>query len=228
MKHLAIFDIDGTLSNTVGLDDDIYRNTLNEYYNLELNDLEWNNIKILSSGTDSGIFNSIFHKYLGNLNFDNEVNRFKSAFTHYLRLELFHKSRIIEEVEGAKSLLNELKMDNDIVVAIATGSWKYSGILKLQSIKIDVNSYTYGNSELHFERNQIINDVILNAKIKNKKFKKITYFGDGVWDSIAAEKLNINFVGVDSFRDDNLKKYNVKEILYNYSDIDRIKSLIRS
>lgn len=226
MKYLAIFDIDGTLGNTVGIDDQIFRSTLSRLFDVELSDDEWESTKLETTATDSGLFKSIYDKYIKNSDFQHELIKFKTTFTHYLRFELLHKKNEIKEVTGAKNILNELLKDSDFTVAIATGSWKYAGILKLQAINISPNLNTYSNAELFLDRKQIVQEAINISKKNKKDFKKITYFGDGLWDKLSAESLGINFVGVDSSNNGILKSYNSANIINNYNNFDQIKDFL--
>ena len=52
---LIIFDIDGTIANTLGIDDFCFREMLNNLYKIDFTEEEWLQIKDETSGTDSGI-----------------------------------------------------------------------------------------------------------------------------------------------------------------------------
>ena len=112
MKYLAIFDIDGTITNTLNLDDKVYRNVLKELYNIELREEEWNNFKFIGSGTDTGIFKEVYNRYININTLEIELERFKYYFTHYLRVALFINENKVEEIAGVKKFLKELGKEN--------------------------------------------------------------------------------------------------------------------
>ena len=60
---LYIFDIDGTITNTVDIDDNCFQQTFEELYSINRKKINWDLLKQKASGTDSGLFSSLTHTH---------------------------------------------------------------------------------------------------------------------------------------------------------------------
>jgi phosphoglycolate phosphatase-like HAD superfamily hydrolase len=226
--HLVIFDIDGTLTDTMNLDDELYVNALKNTLDIDLTQNEWDHFKKISTGTDSGITREIFNKKL-DYNWDQKASSFlKSSFLDSLANLFLKKPYLFKEILGAKDFINGLANYEGIKVGIATGSWKDSGIIKLNSIDINYKDFPFGHSDLYSERKDIIDHVIhdSHSKFGISNFSKITYIGDGIWDMVAAQELGINFIGVDSKNTGLLSNLGVSNVIRNYSDKELLYKLL--
>ena len=61
-----------------------------------------------------------------------------------------------------------------------------------------------------------------------KGFETITYFGDGLWDFKTTQKLEINFIGVDSKNNGYLKDNGAKQVIKDFIEPEKILNWIRS
>ena len=78
-------------------------------------------------------------------------------------------------------------------VAIATGGWKDSAVLKLTSAGFELREVPIATSSEATDRAAIM--TIAAARLGDK-FESITYYGDGVWDRDACAELGWQFVPV--------------------------------
>jgi phosphoglycolate phosphatase-like HAD superfamily hydrolase len=225
---LIIFDIDGTLANTLGIDDFCFREMLKILYKIEFSEVEWMKIKDETSGTDSGILQkSFFEKFLKDISLD-EIDIFKNGFHDLLKSKYLEEPSNFSEIPGAKAIINYLQANPDYVTAIATGSWQKSAELKLQAIGIDFYNMPLSCADNFSQRVDIIQNAIelSNQFYDFQKFDKITYIGDGKWDYISSNTLGINFLGIDFYNSGLLKKIGAEKV---YKDLNEVmKTLVMS
>jgi phosphoglycolate phosphatase-like HAD superfamily hydrolase len=226
--HLVIFDIDGTLADTMGLDDIHYLEALKRSFNISLSYGAWELYKINSTGTDSGITTEILRNECFNKTHSNDVTLLKEYFLRSLKKTFSENPLLFKEIKGARKFFDDLSTNEDYRVGIATGSWMESGILKLKAIGIDYLRCPFGNSDLFKRRKDIISYVINESKKINEinEFSKITYFGDGLWDYFTAQKLGINFIGVNTDNNEKLEKIGAKYIVNDFSDTKLLYDLL--
>lgn len=183
---LLIFDIDGTLTDTVTMYHEIFNETLSELgfnnYNRNFNEYKHH--------TDSFVVNEI------NRNQSEKRKSIIDDFEHLIYSKI--KNRKIIEIEGAKKLIDSLSKSENLTICYATGSVKLTAQYKLQKIGVDFSEYQL-NCSNHLEERE---NILLEAIEKAKNYKKLTHFdqiisvGDGIWDLITAKNLNIEFIGI--------------------------------
>lgn len=218
---LYIFDIDGTITNTVDIDDFCFQKTFEELYKINIDEINWDLLKQEASGTDSGLFSSIYRQIFNN---DISVNELRKTKIHFLKmldnyLKKMEESKI--EIPGATHLLNEL-LERKYAVSIATGCWYESAIFKLQLIDFDMNKVPLSHSDISNERSEILLNAIEKSKVLYKKtsFNQITYIGDGFWDYLSCKKIGIDFIGLDYNNKKNLIDVNDYPVFNNYNEIE--------
>ncbi|MEM8568397.1 MAG: HAD hydrolase-like protein [Bacteroidota bacterium] len=197
--HLIIFDIDGTVVDSVKQDDECFTRTFKELYNIDLSNTNWTNFKNV---TDSGLTNEIFEKYLSQVPTARELNGLKDHF--YRRLK--QRAHEISEITGAKKTLHRLMDHNDFFVAFATGGWKKTATLKLRTIDFEYQRFPLISSDDHEKRSEITKLAIKKSLYETRiqQFETIIFVGDGLWDLSTSKELGINFIGVDSQQDNRL------------------------
>lgn len=225
---LIIFDIDGTLLNSTAIDDGCLTRTFKDLYSISINEDEWNKFKNNSTGTDIELSNLIF-KSKFNIEPDNkEINKIKKHFHQLLLLSFESQKEAFEEIPGAREIFIELTNKKDYIVGISTGSWKLSALIKLKKLSIIPNGIPFSHADKFSNRTEILKDTINQAKLKHKinEFGKIIYIGDGVWDFKATKELGIDFIGIDSKRNNILKDIGAPIVFENFADKDLFFSYI--
>jgi phosphoglycolate phosphatase-like HAD superfamily hydrolase len=97
------------------------------------------------------------------------------------------------EVHGASDFLYRLSTEVDIRVAIATGCWRESALLKLKSSGIAIENVPIATCDDSRSRTEIMRVAL--AKI-GETVSSVTYFGDAEWDVEACQALRWDFVAV--------------------------------
>jgi len=185
-----MFDVDGTLVQSMDFDPEIFASAIEEEIDSPVN----RNWAQYTNVTNSGILDEIIATYgLGDQKIEIEEN-VKRNFVS--KIEEYLKRNPAKEVNGASSFLDQLNSNNNIILSIATGGWYETTVLKLKSAGIIFSDIPIASSSDHHSRTEIMK--ISNEKSNDEIGVPCTYFGDALWDKIACEKLGYNFVLVGS------------------------------
>jgi len=195
-KKLVIFDIDGTLTDSVT----VYHKVVIDSLNL----MGMDNV-------DTDFFNYKYHtdSYTLKVNYESHFNQSFSKsllneFENILFSELGKYPPTIE-IKGAKNCVRSL-LDENFAVAFATGSLPKPAVLKLQQSDIWYKERLIATSKISFDRETFVLQAIENARsyFDIIEFDKIYSVGDGIWDLKTAQRLNLNFIGIGSRQKDIL------------------------
>jgi len=192
---LAIFDIDGTLTNTNSVDDECFVKALAEAHAITEIDTDW---ATYPHTTDSGITLHIFKKKFGRNPEETELDNFKRCFVNMLSEQYQSNAPSFAEIPGASFALKRLKRESDWAVAIATGCWRESALLKLRAAQIDIDGIPAAYAEDGLSREEILRAAVSRSleQYQLNSFAKIISIGDGLWDVRTARRLNFTFLGV--------------------------------
>lgn len=214
---LIIFDIDGTILDSVNADNKCFAQTFKDLYQIDLTNTDWNDFKNV---TDTGLTNEIFETLLHRVPEKDEIESIKAHFKSLLN----NLTNEFIEIEKSISFIKSLSIKPDFEIGFATGGWKETAELKCNSVGLNLNEFIFKSSNDHFNRAKIIELVIKDAldKNNNEQFEFIMYFGDGLWDFKATIELGIDFIGVDFKNNNNLHNAGVEKIIKNYTESDKI------
>lgn len=192
-NKLIIFDIDGTLTDTHHVDSISFEKAILEVLPISSIDTVWHHYQ---HSTDLGITTEIIQAKLLRNPHQEEIDAIKNKFVTNLTTAFKNYPATCTPVNGAQEIfasISTLGWD----IAIATGGWKESALLKLQTASIPHAAIPIANSNDHAEREQIIAIAIERSRAHYKKsYSKIIYIGDKLWDWVAAKNLNIHFIGI--------------------------------
>lgn len=219
---LLIFDIDGTLIDSVKTDDSCFKTTFQNLYNIDISETNWTSFKHV---TDLGLTIEIFNKWLNRLPTNKDIFNIKAEF--YKLLNSSMNECVV--IKNAVNFINYLSKSNDYQIAFATGGWKETAILKCNHIGINLNQFVLKSSNNHFDRAIITELAIASALEQNgfKKFNSVTYFGDGLWDLKNTKYLGINFIGVDYKHNNKILNAGHDKIIHSYDNVNSILNLIQ-
>jgi phosphoglycolate phosphatase-like HAD superfamily hydrolase len=189
--RLVIFDIDGTLTQTMKADEECFVHSLAEVFGFSDVDNDWSRYK---HTTDSGVFHEIYESRTGQSPSPSEITRFCQHFVGLL-------ARVSSEaafaaVAGAPLLLSLLADSAEHRVALATGAWRDSARLKMTSAGLCYDDYPAASSDDALDRESIIRLSMQRAAERYGKIFSTVYVGDGVWDARACRSVGISFIGV--------------------------------
>ncbi len=215
--NLIVFDIDGTIVDSVKTDDECFIQSFQDLHDIDLSGANWNDFNHV---TDSGLTSEIFDIYLRRQPSQGEIAKLQTYFYGLLD----KRRNEIKEVKGAINTLHTLNRHHDICIAFATGGWKKTATLKLSIIGIELGELVLTSANQHISRAEITKQAIqaVLAKQQLKAFHSITYIGDGLWDFETARSLGINFIGVDYHQNNKLVEAGAPKVVPDLSDADQI------
>src|SRR2546426_96548 len=124
--HLVMFDIDGTLTETMKLDEECFVRSFKDVFGFADIDTDWSHYP---RTTDSGIFHEVFTSRIGRSPTAHEVSRFRQ---HFIQLLAAASSQSpFAPVAGADRLLSRLAQGGSPRASLATGGWRDSARLKM-------------------------------------------------------------------------------------------------
>jgi ribosomal protein S18 acetylase RimI-like enzyme/phosphoglycolate phosphatase-like HAD superfamily hydrolase len=193
--NLVVFDIDGTLTESVAIDELCFLQAFRDVLGIEQINTNWLEYAFQ---TDSGLALEICRKHLDRDPSDDEIGDLRSRFVHLLCAAVEQAGQPIREIPGAAALLHGLKSHAKWRIAIATGGWEASARFKLASACLPMDAFPWANADDALDRIDILRTAIRRAAqvYGQDTFEKIVYVGDGIWDVRAAGALKIGFIGL--------------------------------
>src|SRR5438445_7133365 len=126
--HLVMVVIDGTLTETMKVDEECFVRSFKDVSGFADIDTDWSHYP---RTTDSGIFHDVFTSRIGRSPTAQEVSRFHQ---HFIQLLAAASSQSpFAPVAGADRLLSRLAHGGLHRVSLATGGWRDSACLKMAS-----------------------------------------------------------------------------------------------
>jgi phosphoglycolate phosphatase-like HAD superfamily hydrolase len=144
--------------------------------------------------------------------------------------EQYHSnSSSFNAIAGASVALSKLKGESDWAVAIATGCWRESALLKLRAAKIDIEGIPAAFAEDGLSREEILQSAVSQSleQYRVTRFAKTVSIGDGLWDVRTARHLDFTFLGVGSGESAAmLNRAGAKHVIEDFADYDRLVSFL--
>jgi phosphoglycolate phosphatase-like HAD superfamily hydrolase len=225
--NLAIFDIDGTLTETNTVDEICFVQAFADAHSITEINTNWMEYRYV---TDSGIMFQIFHERFGRLPADDELRRYKSCLVNLLETHRSKDCSLFAEVSGASRALTRLNLERGWAVALATGCWRVSAELKLKAAAIQSEDLPSAFAEDGLSRETILQTAMSRARQSygQSHFEKIVSVGDAQWDVRAAGTLGIPFIGVGK-GDGGLKlrQAGATHVLEGYTDYGQLIDCLR-
>ena len=182
-----IFDIDGTLIDSMRFDSELYINAINDIVgDVHILD-DWAEYEDV---TDPGILNQIMREN-GVLNAEEQAERIRMRFGDLIMAYLTDNP--CKPIVGAINAVKELQENNDYTIGFATGGWGHTAVMKLQSAGFSTEKIPLFSGDHYYKRVSIMETCKKHISPCNDH---IVYVGDGVWDLEAALVLGWGFIGI--------------------------------
>jgi phosphoglycolate phosphatase-like HAD superfamily hydrolase len=184
----VIFDIDGTLLQSDATDDALYLEAIRAVLGTVKLRPSWG---MYTQFTAAGILSEILS--------DNAVDATSdvpaAVRAHFVAGVQRHISEHgpFAEIPGARAFVQSLRSSSRHRIAYATGGWHGSALLKLSFSGFPVHGVPLSTSDDHFDRQEIMLHALRQL---DGVYDRVTYYGDGNWDAIAARALGWHFVPV--------------------------------
>ena len=185
---LYIFDIDGTLTDSVHTYHKVIANAMRAIGILEID----TNFDNYVHHTDSFALEYNYERYFS--------KRAPLTLRDTLDVMLLHEMSNhppITEINGAKTLLHKMEELN-IPIAFGTGAFPLATHQKMTDAGLRYNPDVLATSKTSITREGFVIQAISQAKITYQipHFERIIAVGDGLWDLQTARNLGLEFVGI--------------------------------
>lgn len=182
-----IFDIDGTLIESMSVDTDLYFYAIQEV----LGDVSVRELGDYDNVTDSGILAQVLDD--NNLSHDHEViSSVKGIFVDGIRRHI-EAVGSFPAIDGAIQFFHSVRESADRRIAVATGGWRESALLKLTSAGFNVDDVPLVTGDDSHSRVEIMRMALQQS---GGDVGSVTYLGDAEWDRRACQALGWEFVAV--------------------------------
>lgn len=182
-----ILDIDGTLLDSMAVDNELYFSAVQEV----LGPVRLRDLRDYEHVTDEGVLAGIYD--------DNDrpadaasMQAIKSLFIDGLRNHV-DTAGSFPIIDGAVEFVDRLRAMSDTYLAIATGCWRDSATLKLESAGFNIDGIPLATADDAVSRVGIMRHALHGARAE---VSSIRYFGDAEWDRRACRELGWEFVAV--------------------------------
>jgi len=209
---VAIFDIDGTLTDTMEVDVECYEAAILAELEVEI-PADW---PTFNEVTNSAILATACQR-MGRQVPDREVqDRIANRVANLLEAALESAPDRFRAIPGAESIFRVLE-EAGWQVAMATGAWRPSALVKLRGAGVPFDGVPLASSSDHPARAEIIRHAVRG--LSNADPGPFVYIGDGVWDGRASMSLGYSFIGVGSGpRSDQLREVGATAVVSDFSD----------
>ncbi len=163
--NLLIFDVDGTLVNSNGMDDVCFVEAVKEVLNIQLSDTDWFRYSLV---TDSGITAEIIRKNLSREANETDIIAVRQVYVTRLKREIERNPECFQPTPGAPELFSRLLSEENICACIATGGWRDSALLKLAVTGINTKNVPFASSDDSCRREEILSLAYKRALIHRR------------------------------------------------------------
>ncbi len=219
MPPLALFDLDGTLVDSVAVDAECFAAAVRAEFGFAMR-TDWPSYR---HSTDAGIAGEALGGHLGRPPWPDEVDRLRVCFCDLLAARIAAEPGRCREVPGAARLLAHLAAQG-WAVAIATGGWSASAALKCRAAGLPPDLALF-SSDLHPQREEIVAAAVAaHAAGGRPGAGRVVAFGDAAWDVRAAAALALPFVGVGrGAAAERLRRAGAGEVLADFRDLAAVE-----
>lgn len=210
-KNLIVFDIDGTLTDSVKVHQEVFIKSLHSIGVDKFND----KFGTYKHHTDSHIAKVIYETSTNKIFEKNEQTLFENMLYDSI------SKHDIKEIKGAKNIIKQIEAETDFGVCYATGSLFRPAKYKLEKIGIEFNSDLLIASDVIEEREKIVEKAIATSLkyYQLEKFERIISFGDGLWDLFTAKNLSLEFVGIGETNEGILRQNGMERYFVDFTKV---------
>jgi phosphoglycolate phosphatase-like HAD superfamily hydrolase len=197
MPHLLIFDVDGTLVNSLTAEAICFPRACEEALGLTAVSSDWHNYR---NPSDSGIVSELVERHFGRSATPDDLARVERHFFSLLKETYAARPELCREVDGAVAAFARAQQLPDTIVAIATSGWRTTATLKLSIAGFQISNIEVATSNDAPAKIDIMRVSHERAQVSGRtpRFASVTYIGDSAGDRRAAAALGFAFIGIDT------------------------------
>jgi phosphoglycolate phosphatase-like HAD superfamily hydrolase len=195
VRRLAIFDIDGTLTDTNSVEDECFDAAVTSVLGLAVECLDWSEAPHI---TDASLVQWLCEKYCHRSLRRAEAVAVQYRFVELLETQIQASPDRFQAIPGSSAALEYLS-ETGWDVALATGCWSETARLKLRAAGLSaVEKFPFASVSDAMTRQEIMHLAASSASARTRRqvFSRIVSVGDAVWDVRAAASVGWPFVGI--------------------------------
>lgn len=227
--NLAVFDVDGTLTQTYDDDIEAFLGTVRRVFGFEDVSDDWAGYRHV---TDSGILDELLCNRLGRAATPADLSAAEASYGELYGAMV--AARGVHAVTGAPAFIRRLLAEGEWAVAAATGAWRSTAELRLREADIPIDPACIATSSEHLARRGIVELAIERAAAHwglddggSKGFARVVLLGDGLWDVKTAHALGFPFIGVGrGTAAARLEAAGAQHIAADFADSDQVLQLL--
>jgi beta-phosphoglucomutase-like phosphatase (HAD superfamily) len=213
--HIALFDIDGTLTASSEIDSLCFSEAFRDVFGIDI-DTDWN---AYEHTTDRGIASEALRRAWGHEPAEADLARHRERLVELLNDRMTR----LEEVPGARAFLANL-ITRGWRLALCTGAWSDSARLKLSRAGLP-SDLPLASCDDDSSREAILRRGM--ALAGGGEQDRVISFGDSPWDVRAAGNLRLPFVGIATGeRVQELRRGGAADVFEDFRDADAVFAAI--
>ncbi len=186
-KIATIFDIDGTLVETAGFEDELYIALVRDVLGEVCIRQDWRTYRHV---TDIGVLRQVMEE--NQVHDESRIQEVRAKFGETVSQYLYDGGECLP-INGAIGLVDILLSSNQIAMGIATGGWGHTARMKLNHAGFNLQDVVLTSSDDSEERITIMRKCL---HALGDSYHRIVYVGDAEWDVQATLELGWHFIGV--------------------------------
>ncbi len=189
--HAAvIFDVDGPLLNLTPEEEDAYFVPFQEVHGLDELSRDWDGYKIRN---DIEIYREILSDHLGRPPGDDEIAKLSRRYFDVLREALDSGAAKVEEIPGARQLLERLRAYDGIALGMATANFREAARIRLECVGMWSHLQDFpGAAECGGAKRDVLASVVAALGLAKER---VVFLGDNLNDFDAAQACGVHFIG---------------------------------
>ena len=189
--HLIAFDLDGTLVNSEAFEDALYARAVHTVLGIDI-DTHWSRYRHM---TDSGILDELLDRSSPDADRSLVQAAVRRAFTELVADYVVGHNGLLPEIPGARAFVEGLMQRPRVRVAVATGGWEETALIKVRAIGLDPGRLPIASSSDAMSKVDIIRIAERRALPDGGALRK-TYLGDSSYDREVSQHLGYDFIGI--------------------------------
>ena len=189
--HMIAFDLDGTLADSEAFAGELYVQAVQTALGIEI-EADWSGYR---HRTDSGILDEIIDRSELNADRSSIHLAVKKAMTDLVANYVAARDSRIPEIPGASAFVRQLIRHPSVRVAVATGGWEETALIKLSAIGIDPQQMPIATSSDAVSKADIMR-IAERRALPSGGVTRRTYFGDSPYDKEVSRTLRYNFIAI--------------------------------
>ncbi len=223
---LVMFDVDGTLTESSALDDTAFLDAVCGTFGFCDVSEDWAGYRHV---TGAGVLQEIVEARLGRPPTDEEIGRVQARLNASLCAGMEATGGIRPIPSSSRILARLAASPVEFAVALASGNWAANVRLMLDSIGVQADGIPGAFSDDDPTREGICRLAQRRAEERHgRKFPRVVYVGDGVWDVRTARALGYGFVGIgQDTTAEKLRAAGAVEVRPDFEDAEGFLAAVR-